>query len=185
VPNPLAMKFEVSDLLLTPGAYEFDSPEAAKASPLALKLFGFDYVTRVFIAKNFVTVSKEMEEPTWDELMVDVRIVIKKHLEAREPLFTFDGSKAPEYPALGDPTKEAIRDAIEHQINRATWQDGGEINYVSFEDGVVKVKMAGACIDCPFAPRTIKHGVEVFLKQQFPEVKEVTTADVNWEETQA
>lgn len=182
-PNPLAMKFELPALLLTQEAYTFASKVDAARSPLALKLFGFDYVEQVFIAKNFVTVTKKDEFPSWDEVMIDARIVIKKHLEAGEPLFDFDSTQAVITPDLDAKSKE-ISDLIEEAIQPATWQDGGQITFASFEDGVVKVDMAGACVRCPFAPRTLKHGVQVLLQRSFPEVKEVTSDNIDWSETQ-
>lgn len=183
-PNILAMKFEMPHMLLTRGAFEFESPEAARQSPLAAKLFGFNYVSRVFIAKNFVTVTKSTEEPSWDEVMIDARIVIKKHLESGEPLFNFDAEAEIEKTPL-DEKSGLIRDLIEKQIHPATWHDGGEINFESYKDGVVKVKLAGACITCPFAPRTLKHGVQVMLQRAFPDDNmEVTSDDVDWTKTQ-
>jgi NFU1 iron-sulfur cluster scaffold homolog, mitochondrial len=184
VPNPLAMKFEVNELLLTPGAYSFTNSEEARRSPLAAKLFGLDYVDRVFIAKNFVTVTKKDEFPIWDSVLIDARILIKKHLEAGEALFDFDSTQLPPLPEGDDYLSGKIRETIETQILPATWQDGGEIYFESFEEGVVKVKLGGACVGCPFAPRTLKHGVEVLLKRHFPDVMTVTSDDVNWEETQ-
>lgn len=185
VPNPGAMKFVVENLLLTRGAYEYASAEEAKASPLASKLFNFTYVSRVFIAKNFVTVHKKEESGLhWEEVQSDLRIMIKKHLEFGEPIFDFDSRQMPESPQL-DPVSQRISDVIGEAILPATWQDGGEITFESFADGVVTVKLAGACVECPFAPRTLKHGVEKVLKDTFPdEVKEVTSNHVNWEETQ-
>lgn len=184
VPNPLAMKFEVSELLLTPGGYSFANPQEAQRSPLARKLFGLDYVGSVFIAKNFVTVTKKDEEPSWDTVLIDARILIKKHLEGGEPLFDFDGTQLLAPPEGEDYLSEKIRETIEQQIHPATWQDGGEIYFESFRDGVVKVTLAGACVGCPFAPRTIKHGIEVLLKRHFPDVATVTSDDVDWEDTQ-
>lgn len=183
VPNPLAMKFEAPELLLTPHAFEFDSPGSASVSPLAAKLFTFEFVDRVFIAKNFVTVSKREELPSWDELQMEIRIVIKRHLEDGAPLLAED-LKPAERVELSDPLENAIREAIEGPVVHATWQDGGEITFASFKDGVVKVNMAGACVGCPFAPRTLKHGVEVLLTRNFPEVTSVTSDQVNWDETQ-
>ncbi len=183
VPNPLAMKFEVEDLLLTPAAFTFDSLSAAKRSPLATKLFGFNYVQQVFIAKNFITVTKKEELPTWDALMIDIRIIIKKHLEGSEALFDFDGTQLPVLPEGEGYLIEKIRETLDRQILPATWQDGGEIYFDSFEDGVVKVKLAGSCVGCPFAPRTIKYGVEPLLKRHFPDVISVTSDDVDWGDT--
>jgi Fe-S cluster biogenesis protein NfuA len=183
-PNILAMKFEMPHMLLTRGAFEFESPEAAKRSPLAAKLFGFNYVSRVFIAKNFVTVTMASEETSWDEQMIDARIVIKKHLESGEPLFNFDAEAEVEKAPL-EGKAGMIRDLIEKQIHPATWHDGGEINFESYEDGIVKVKLTGACITCPFASRTLKHGVEVMLQRAFPDDKmEVTSDDIDWTQTQ-
>ena len=184
VPNPAAMKFAVDNLLLTKGAYEYADADAAKESPLATKLFNFDYVSRVFIAKNFVTVHKKEESPFgWEEIQSDLRIMIKKHLEFGEPIFDFDSRQMPENGDL-DELSQKISEVIDEAILPATWQDGGEITFESFEDGVVRVKLAGACVKCPFAPRTLKHGVEKVLKDTFPEVKEVTSDYVNWGETQ-
>lgn len=183
-PNILAMKFETPSVLLTKGAFEFDSAEAAEQSPLAKKLFGFNYVSRVFIAKNFVTVTKKTEEPSWDEVMIDARIVIKKHLESGEPLFNFDAEASLSKEPL-EGKAEMIRELIERQIQPATWHDGGEISFKSFEDGVVKVSLNGACTTCAFAPRTIKHGVEVMLQRSFPDDNiSVTSDDVDWSKTQ-
>lgn len=183
VPNPDAMKFTIEGILLTHGGFEYNSQEEAEESPLATKLFGFDYVERVFISKNFVTVTKKAGEEVWEGLMIDVRIVVKKHLEAGEPLFNFEDPGAPVDEA-GDDLANRIRRVLDQQVRPATWQDGGDLWFESIEEGVVKVGMAGACIRCPFAPRTLKAGVEVILKRQFPEVVSVTSDTVNWEETE-
>lgn len=184
VPNPEALKFVVEGMLLTPGAYEYDSLEAAKVAPLALKLFGFDYVRRVFISKNFVTITKDPESGPWEGKLIDLRIVLKKHLEARLPILPAGAGKEEELPSLESTLEEQIREVIEHQVRPATWEDGGDITFHSFKDGVVKVNLAGACVGCPFVPRTVKGGIEVLLKKFFPEVESVTTEDVNWAETQ-
>ncbi|HEX2898419.1 MAG TPA: NifU family protein, partial [Bacteroidia bacterium] len=101
-----------------------------------------------------------------------------------EALFDFDGTQAPALPENEDYLSEKIRETIDRQIQPATWQDGGEIYFESFVDGIVKVKLAGACLGCPFAPRTIKHGVEVLIKRHFPDVVSVTSDDVDWSDTQ-
>lgn len=183
VPNPDAMKFTVEGVLLTHGGYQYDSEAETADSPLAAKLFGFDYVERVFISKNFVTVTKKPDQDVWEGLMIDVRIVIKKHLEGGEPLFAFEDPGLPKDDAPDD-LENRIRRTLDQQMRPATWQDGGDLWFESFDQGVVKVGMAGACIRCPFAPRTLKAGVEVVLKRQFPEVLSVTSDTVNWQETE-
>ncbi len=184
VPNPDAMKFNISNLFLTKGAYEYNSREEAKVSPLAHKLFGFNYVERVFISKNFITVTKKPDLDVWESMLIDIRIVIKKHLEDGRPLFNFkDSSTDPVY-TPDKSISDKIRMVLDQEIRPSTWQDGGDISFVSFKDGVVKVSMAGSCVRCPFASRTIKAGVEVLLKRQIPEVESVTTDSVDWMNTQ-
>lgn len=185
VPNPRAMKFSVEGILLTHGAYSFESAEEARISPLATKLFKFDYVTRVFIAKNFVTVTKKDEElSTWDQAIVDLRIVIKKHIEVGEPIFDFDTSADKLDTEYSDDVAGRLHMMIDERIRMATNEDGGDITFESYENGIMKVKLAGACMECPFAPRTIKAGIEKLVKSQFPEVVEVTSDQVDWSNTQ-
>ncbi|MCB9234862.1 MAG: NifU family protein [Bacteroidia bacterium] len=185
VPNPNAMKFEIPGLSLTREMYEFASPEAAQASPLAAQLFSFDYVDRVFFYRNFITVHrKEESDADWEEILLDLRVVIKRHLELGEPVILADTPFLQDVEPKNE-LEDKIRKMIDLQIRPATWGDGGDISFLGFDDGIVKVKLAGACIGCPFGPRTVKQGVEVLLKRVFPyEVKEVTSDYVDWSNTQ-
>jgi Fe-S cluster biogenesis protein NfuA len=67
---------------------------------------------------------------------------------------------------------EKIEEAI-GKIRPFLQRDGGDIQFVEFVDGVVKVKLQGACGSCPMSMMTLKMGVEKQLKQDIPEVKEV------------
>lgn len=183
VPNPNAIKFTISNFLLTHGAFQFESENSAQASPLATKLFGFDYVERVFISKNFVTVTKKEDMNAWESMNIDLRIIIKKHLEEGAPLFNFEDPGAPE-DSHGDSLRERIARTIDQHIRPATWQDGGDLKFLDFQDGTVTVGLSGACVGCPFVSRTIKHGVESLLKKHFPDVQEVTSQEVDWSNTQ-
>ena len=69
-------------------------------------------------------------------------------------------------------TEERVR-AILEQIRPYLQQDGGDLEYVAFEDGVVKLRLQGACSSCPSSLMTLKMGIENALKQQIAEVKEV------------
>lgn len=184
VPNPRAMKFEAEGLLLTHGAYEYADAESAKVSPLAATLFKFPYVERVFIAKNYITVTKKDEmNPIWDQVLPEIRIVIRKYLETGAPIFNFD-LPGPEEEVYPPDMEGALRKMMNEKIRPATNQDGGDITFESYEDGVLKVKLAGACVECPFAPRTIKSGIEKLARSLFPEVQAVTSDDVDWSDTQ-
>jgi Fe-S cluster biogenesis protein NfuA len=184
VPNPLALKFDIEGMALTEGEWNFRSKQEAQGiSPLAELLLDLGFVEQVFIAGNFVTVTKRGEDPDWLEVMGMIRILIKKHLDAGNPAVLV----APkEQVLLGlSHDERKIRDLFDNRIRPATMQDGGDIVFDSFADGVVKVKLKGACTGCPYSPRTIKSGIEVILKQQLPGVVlEVTSDDVDWSDTQ-
>ena len=184
VPNPDAMKFAVDGVQLCEQGIQYQSLVEAAPSPLAKKLFAFEYVTQVFISQNFITISRKEDGPDWNEIMHDLRIIIKRHIETGQPVFNTppDFGKVPVF--KDDLTRE-LNNMLVHGIMPATHDDGGEISFESFEDGVLKVKLAGACVGCPFASRTIKHGVEVLAKRHFGDaVKEVTSDDVDWTETE-
>ena len=184
VPNPDALKFEIDDFNVGENSYEFDSIESAAQSPLALKLFRLGYVNRVFISQNFITVNKVAENsPGWQEAQGDIRIMIKRHLELGEPVLS-ENAKPVQANIPSNEKEQMLKDLLEDIIRPATLTDGGVMVFDSFENGVLKVKLHGACFGCPFAPRTIKSGIEVIAQKEFPWVTEVTSDDVVWEETQ-
>ena len=190
VPNPNAMKFTIDGLLLTREAWQFSTPEEAKTSPIAGKLFNFPYVSQVYISQNFITINKTEDSPRWEEIMIDLRVMIKRHLELNQPLLAGEpirvGHKEdlPASKAENQKLVKAMKALLDDQIKPATQQDGGEITFESFENGILKVKLNGACVGCPFGPRTLKNGVEVLVKRYFPEVDSVTSDDVDWSQTQ-
>jgi Fe-S cluster biogenesis protein NfuA len=115
--------------------------------------------------------------------MGHIRILMKKFLESGEkPVL----QAPPELVLFGlSETEKKIRGLFDARIRPATMQDGGDIVFDSYDNGVVKVKLKGACTKCPYSPRTIKAGIEVLLMQQLPGlVTEVTSDEVNWAETQ-
>jgi Fe-S cluster biogenesis protein NfuA len=71
--------------------------------------------------------------------------------------------------------KEKVKAALE-KIRPALQADGGDVELVDVKDGIVKVKLTGACGGCPMATMTLKKGIERVLKEQVPEVKEVVSA---------
>lgn len=186
VPNPDAIKFVANGLSITSGAWRFTSAaEAAGLSPLAEELFQLPFVEQVFIAQNFVTVTRKPGGlPDWEEIMPQLRILIRNHLAGEVPVVPADSSSplTPE-PIEGDLASQ-IQYFIHERVKPATRQDGGEMSFASVSDGVVKVSLAGACQRCPYAPRTIKAGIEVLVKQAFPEIKEVTSDEVDWSQTE-
>lgn len=174
-PNPNSLKFVADYMLVEPGKnYDFPDIESTKHAPLASELFGFDYVRRVFYMSNFITVTKS-EDKSWSEIQDELKDHIKKYLETGKPII--DGT------AVVDIAEESemdikIKGLLEEYVKPAVEQDGGAIEYKSFEDGVVKVYLQGSCSGCPSATVTLKAGIENLLKSMIPEVTTVVAEEV-------
>ena len=187
-PNPESMKFVLNSTLLPDGvSVDYPNVEAAANSPIAQELFGFDYVGRVFIAQNFVTVTKTQPELGWTSIIPELRQFIKSYVEAGGTLFTVDPAaeqKAAQAASAGDPsqqnsfTSQKIIDLLDNYVRPAVEQDGGNITFKSFHDGVVTVNLQGSCSGCPSATVTLKSGIENLLKRMVPEVKEVVAEGI-------
>lgn len=176
-PNPNSLKF-VANMMLTDEGQSFDFPdkESAKDAPLALELFDYDYVDRVFYMSNFVTVTKK-EDVLWDEVREELKQHIKKYLESGKPIL----NKVVEEPLINENDSETvkkIKGILDEYVKPAVEGDGGAISFHSFNDGVVKVLLQGSCSGCPSSTVTLKSGIENLLKRMLPEVKAVEAEGV-------
>ena len=192
-PNPSTMKFVANKYLLPTGAsVEFENKAAAKGySPLAEALFDFPFVTKVFIAVNFVTVAKTDNVP-WDFITMELREFIREWIsfekevliampsqiqhDAPDAVSTGEASSnssAPQPNFEASPLDDAIIDLLDQYVRPAVANDGGAIDFLGFEDGKVTVMLKGSCAGCPSSTATLKGGIENLLKQHLPEVKEV------------
>ncbi|UOR05482.1 NifU family protein [Hymenobacter aerilatus] len=187
-PNPESMKFVLNATLLSDGvSVDYPNVEAAANSPLAQELFNFDYVGRVFIAANFVTITKTTEHQ-WTQLIPELRTFLKSYVEANGPIFTVDPAEeqraAQQAAATGDhseqdqQTSQKIIDLLDNYVRPAVEQDGGNITFKSYNNGVVTVNLQGSCSGCPSATVTLKSGIENLLKRMVPEVTEVVAEGV-------
>jgi NFU1 iron-sulfur cluster scaffold homolog, mitochondrial len=186
-PNPESMKFVLSTNLVAEGvSVDYPTLESAANSPLAQELFKFDYVSRIFIASNFVTVTKSTEV-AWVQLIPELRSFIKSYVEAGGPIFLQDPA-AEQAQATTEATSELtgedmaishkVIDLLENYVRPAVEQDGGNITFKSYKDGVVTVNLQGSCSGCPSATITLKSGIENLLKRMVPEVTEVVAEGV-------
>lgn len=187
-PNPAAMKFVCSMMLLHEGSVEYFSPEEASASPLAASLFRFSGIKAVFITSNFITVQKD-GETDWYEIVNIIREFIRGHLMEGGKVFIsnpFEGQKkntevpepseaktAPAAVPVDPELNDKIRGLLEEYVKPAVEQDGGAIEFRSFSEGVVTVALKGSCSGCPSSTMTLKSGIENLLKGMLPEVREV------------
>ncbi|QIL75860.1 NifU family protein [Hymenobacter sp. HDW8] len=187
-PNPESMKFVLNTQFLSEGvSVDYPNLEAAINSPLAQELFNFDYVGRVFIAANFVTITKTTDHQ-WAHLIPELRSFLKSYVEAGGPVFLVDPAAeqkaAQEVAANGShseqdqQTSQKIIDLLENYVRPAVEQDGGNITFKSYQDGIVTVNLQGSCSGCPSATVTLKSGIENLLKRMVPEVKEVVAEGI-------
>jgi len=175
-PNPNSLKF-VANVSLLPEGQSADYPDvnSAENCPMAIDLFKFSFVRRVFIASNFVTVTKD-EGSDWNDLVPLLKPFVKAWLEEGKPLFK-EGFKKENIEELGE-IEQKIQVVLDEYIRPAVESDGGNITFHSFQDGVVKVQLQGSCSGCPSSTLTLKSGIENLLTKLIPEVKSVVAEGV-------
>ncbi|MFT5780232.1 MAG: Fe-S cluster biogenesis protein NfuA [Crocinitomicaceae bacterium] len=182
-PNPSTMKFVANKHILGTGdSAEFNSMAEAKGySPLAAELFSFPFVQGVFIASNFVTITKT-DNLSWDFITMELREFIRTWIfDDNEILVMMPPKNAPGTADEDEPKKEfaiseyddAIRGLLDEFVRPAVENDGGAIDFRGFDNGVVTVVLRGSCAGCPSSTNTLKGGIESLLKQHLPEVTEV------------
>ncbi len=172
-PNPNTMKFLPGQDVLGEGTAFFTDADNAAKSPLAAALFTISDVRAVFYGSDFITVTKA-ESATWEVLKPPVLTTIMEHFVSGNPLMQ-EGpvqAKASErtYSADEQEIVDQIKELIDTRVRPAVAQDGGDIIFHAFEDGIVKLEMHGACSGCPSSTATLKQGIENMLKHYVPEV---------------
>ena len=173
-PNPATLKFLPGCPVMASGTANFTSAEAARISPLAERLFSLPEVTGVFLGADFVTVTKS-EEGDWYRLKPAILAVIMEHFTAGRPVLLGDPDTARQPPSEEDEDEVVaqIKELLETRVRPAVAQDGGDIIFHDFEDGVVYLHMQGSCSGCPSSTATLKAGIENMLRHYIPEVVEV------------
>jgi Fe-S cluster biogenesis protein NfuA len=177
-PNPNSLKFVANFMLVEEGiSYDFPDAASAESSQLAKELFNFAAVQRVFIASNFVTITKS-EEVEWAEVQTIFRDHIRQYLESGKKVVQVVVTKDPLFDADDSEIVKKIKGILDEYIRPAVEQDGGAIVFHSFADGVVKVLLQGSCSGCPSSTVTLKAGIQNLLTRMLPEVKEVQAEGV-------
>ena len=170
-PNPATMKFIPGVTVMTSGTANFPDAAAAKRSPLAERLFSVDGVTGVFLGSDFVTVTKGTVE--WHHLKPAILGVIMEHFTAGKAVILDESAAVDTADGQDSDVVVTIKELIETRVRPAVAQDGGDILFHGFEDGVVYLHMQGSCQGCPSSTATLRHGIESMLKHYVPEVVEV------------
>ena len=168
-PNPQAYKFSWGEKI-TDVSLDCPNSEAALASPLATKIFGFPWAQSVFIGTHFVTIEKQ-DWVSWDVLAEPLSNLIQEHLERGEPIVLTQADKTIE--SESSDLVDKIKWVLENEIRPAVAVDGGDVQFVSYQQGYLKIAMKGACSGCPSSQITLKEGIETHLKDLFPEIVSV------------
>ncbi len=166
-PNPQTLKFLPGLPVMNGGTAFYTDPSAALESPLALALFDVPDVRAVFLGQDFITVTKA-EAAVWEVMKPMLLTVIMEYFVT--------GAHGTQRKAEATPIEDEgeivrqIRELIDTRVRPAVAQDGGDIVYRGFEDGIVKLEMHGACAGCPSSTATLKNGIENMLRHYVPEV---------------
>jgi Fe-S cluster biogenesis protein NfuA len=174
-PNPATLKFLPGQTVLEGGALDLRDAEQAAQSPLAERLFGIAGVNGVFFGSDFIAVTKGDGE--WQQLKPMILGAIMEHYMSGAPLLNSGGTEPSDgeefFDAADAETVATIKELIETRVRPAVANDGGDITFRGFKDGVVFLNMKGACSGCPSSTATLRHGIQNLLRHFIPDVTEV------------
>ena len=171
-PNPQVLKFLPGRDVAPQGVLEYRTIDEAAASPLAEALFELEGVEGVFFGADYVSVTRGLQAPDWTAMKAPILSVIMDHFVSGAAL-TRDAPATAEDVGEDSEIVAEIKGLLDSRIRPAVAQDGGDITFKGFRDGVVYLNMKGACSGCPSSTATLKHGVQNLLRHFVPEVQEV------------
>jgi Fe-S cluster biogenesis protein NfuA len=174
-PNPATLKFIPGKSVLADGTADYRDLDEADGSPLARRLFAIDGVRGVFLGSDFISVTKGDGE--WQHLKPAILGAIMEHYMSGAPVMEGgeDGEALPggDYDPADEETVKAIKELLDTRVRPAVANDGGDIVFHGFREGIVYLHMRGACAGCPSSTATLRGGIERLLQHFLPEVQEV------------
>ena len=171
-PNPATLKFLPGRDVMTSGTADFPNAETARRSPLAERLFGIEGVAGIFFGADFITVTKTADKD-WHLMKPAILGAIMEHFTAGKPILVESAPASADEAGEDSDIVTQIKELIDTRVRPAVAQDGGDIVFDSFNDGIVYLHMQGSCSGCPSSTATLKSGIENMLKHYIPEVQEV------------
>lgn len=187
-PNPQTFRFSAG-VAFTEKPVEYKNAAEAQFSPLAKKLFGFPWAAGVYIGRDFITITKQ-DWVDWDIIAEPLAGLIEEHLESGAPIIaarpasasaaavtsgTVDASDKSVAQPGDSPTVTEIKRVLNEEIRPMVAQDGGDVVFAKYEDGIVYLEMQGSCAGCPSSTMTLKMGIETRLQEAVPEIREVVS----------
>lgn len=176
-PNPATLKFIPGEPVMGNGTCNFTRKEEAAKSPLAEILFQIKGVEAIYFGGDFISVTKS-ETSQWDSLKTELLTTIMEHYVSGRPIMLDSGAVKVDTANDDSEIVTQIKEIIETRVRPAVAQDGGDIIFHSFEGGVLKLEMHGACSGCPSSTVTLKNGIENMLKHYVPEVESVESVEM-------
>jgi len=173
-PNPATLKFMPGRPVLAEGTADYRTKADAAGSPLAQRLFEVEGVVGVFLGTDFISVTKGNAE--WQHLKPAILGAIMEHYLSGAPAAAGEGANDAagiNYDPKDEQIVQTIKELLETRVRPAVANDGGDITFQGFRDGVVYLHMKGSCSGCPSSTATLKHGIENLLRHFIPEVSEV------------
>ncbi|GAB6018813.1 hypothetical protein CHUAL_000474 [Chamberlinius hualienensis] len=172
-PNPNSVKFLPGITVIDKGTVDFPNLVAASRSPLAKLLFRIEGVKSVFFGNDFITITKMEDEVEWKVLKPDIFATIMDFFASGLPVIMEESTQTEEPPTDDDETVQLIKELLDTRIRPTVQEDGGDVVFMGFENGVVKLKMQGSCTSCPSSLVTLKSGIQNMMQFYIPEVLSV------------
>jgi Fe-S cluster biogenesis protein NfuA len=174
-PNPSTLKFIPGPVVMTAGTADFRNADAAGRSPLARRRFDIGGVDGVFLGSDFVSVTK-MADADWFTVKPAILAAIMDHFTSGMP--AVEDAQATVAGEADSEIVVQIKEILDTRVRPAVAQDGGDIVFHDFDDGIVYLHMQGSCAGCPSSTATLKAGIENMLRYYIPEVREVRAAAI-------
>ena len=172
-PNPVTLKFLPGRPVLPEGPMDIPDASEAGKSPLAERLFAIPGVAGVFLGSDFITITKRDAE--WQHIKPAILGAIMEHFMSGMPMLSAEAESAADefFEEKDAETVSVIKELLETRVRPAVANDGGDITFRGFKDGVVFLHMKGACSGCPSSTATLRHGIQNLLRHFLPDVVEV------------
>ncbi len=173
-PNPSTLKFLPGRSVMASGTADFTDATGAENSPLATRIFAVDGVQGVFLGPDFISVAKG--EADWAHIKPAILGAIMEHFTSGQPVMADDAQETGGHAEHDGPhgaIVTQIKELLDTRVRPAVAQDGGDITFHGFDEGIVYLSMRGACAGCPSSTMTLKMGIENLLRHYIPDVLEV------------
>jgi len=182
-PNPLSVKFITNSEIVSQNYnISFQRNGMLDGAPMFIQdIFSIERVTSVMVNAEFITVSIE-EKAQWSLIKPEIIHILLEHGQNGNLKINDNSTQTTESPKTEfEGIEKEINDLIEERVRPAVEMDGGDIEFIRFDEqeGIVYVKMKGSCDGCPSSSATLKNGIKRMLEYYVPEVMDVVPVEAS------